>query len=112
MAAPNGTPGQDTAPRQGKEKERPVQVIRFRNLRANIWANRPPSGDLAYDVTVDRLYREADQTDAQGQVTKTGEWKQSQSFGKDDLLLLSKLADLAHSDVYRRLQDQAPEQSF
>ena len=74
--------------------------------RADIWANRLPSGDLAYNVTFDRLYREANQTDGQGEVTKTGEWKQSQSFGKDDLLLLAKLADQAHSEVYYRLQDE------
>jgi hypothetical protein len=112
MTAPNGTREQDTTPQQGKEKERPVQVIRIRNIRANIWANRLPSGDLAYNVTFDRLYREANQTDGQGEVTKTGEWKQSQSFGKDDLLLLAKLADQAHSEVYYRLQDEAREQTF
>src|SRR5512135_3907603 len=110
MAASKGRRGQDTAPQQ-QAKERPVQVIRIRNLRANIWANRLPSGDLAYNVTFDRLYREPDQTDAQGEVTNRGEWKQSQSFGKDDLLLLAKLADLAHTEVYR-LRDESREQTF
>ena len=104
MAASKGRRGQDTASQQ-QAKERPVQVLRIRNLRANICANRLPSGDLAYNVTFDRLYREPDQTDGQGEVTKRGEWKQSQSFGKDDLLLLAKLADRAHSEVYARLQD-------
>ena len=113
MAVSSGTRGQDTtAAQQGKEKERPIQVVRIRNLRASIWANRLPSGDLAYNVTFDRLYREADRTDAQGEVTKSGDWKQSQSFGKDDLLLLAKLADLAHSEIYRRLQEEAREQAF
>src|SRR5512132_2759375 len=107
MAAPNGGRRRDTDPQQGKE--RPVQVIRIRNLRANIWANRLPSGDLAYNVTFDRLYRQPDQTDDQDEVTKHGDWKQSQSFGRDDLLLLAKLADLAHSEVYG-LQDESREQ--
>src|SRR5512135_3894325 len=111
MAVSSGTRGQDTTAQQGKEKERPVQVMRLRNLRANIWANRLPSGDLAYNVTFDRLYRAPDQTDDQGELTKQGDWKQSQSFGKDDLLLLAKLADLAHTEVYR-LRDESREQTF
>ena len=110
MAAPKGRRGRDVAPRQAKD--RPVRVIRIRNLRANIWANRLPSGQVAYNVTFDRLYREPDQTDGQGQVTRKGEWKQSPSFGKDDLLLLAKLADLAHTFVYRRIQDEAHEETF
>src|SRR5512135_1722519 len=86
MAASKGQRGRDTAPQQAKE--RPVKVIRMRNLLAN-------------NVTFDRLYREPDQTDGQSEVTKRGDWKQSQSFGKDDLLLLAKLADLAHAEVFR-----------
>ncbi len=109
MAASKGQRGRDAVPQQAKE--RPVKVIRMRNLRANIWANRLPSGDLAYNVTFDRLYRERDETDDQGEVTKQGDWKQSQSFGRDDLLLLAKLADLAHSEVYG-LQDESREQPF
>src|SRR5512142_1950610 len=110
MAVSSGTRGQDTTPQQGKEKERPVQVIRLRNLRASIWANRLPSGDLAYNVTFDRLYRAPDQTDHQGALTKQGDWMQSPAFGKDDLLLLAKLADLADTDVHRR-RDESREQS-
>ena len=112
MAVSSGTRGQDTTAQQGKEKERPVQVIRLRSLRASIWANRLPSGDLAYNVTFDRLYREPGQTNGQGEVTKQGDWRQSQSFGRDDLLLLAKLADLAHSEIYRRLQEKSREQAF
>ena len=33
-------------------------------------------------------------------------------LGKDDLLLLAKIADLAHSWVYRNLQNERREQSF
>jgi hypothetical protein len=109
MAASNGGRRRDSDPQQGKD--RPVKVIRIRNLRANIWANRLPSGGLAYNVTFDRLYREADQTDDQGEVAKQGQWKQSQSFGRDDLLLLAKIADLAHTEVLR-LQDESREQGF
>jgi hypothetical protein len=109
MATSSGGREQDIAPQQAKEQ--PARVIRIRKLRANIWANRFPSGQVAHNVTFDRLYREPDQTDEQGEVAKQGQWKQSQSFGRDDLLLLAKIADLAHTEVFR-LQDESREQGF
>ncbi len=109
MATSSGGREQDTAPQQAKEQ--PARVIRIRNLRANIWANRFPSGQVTYTVTFDRLYREPDQTDEHGEVMKRGDWKHSQSFGRDDLLLLAKVADLAHTEICR-LQDEAREQAF
>ena len=93
-------------------KDRPVKVFRIRNVRANIWANRLESGAIVYNVTFDRIWKENDEIDGQGEVTKKGEWKQSASFGKDDLLLLGKIADLAHSWCYRKIQDDRREESF
>ena len=57
-------------------KDRPVKVVRVRNVRANIWANRLEGGAIVYNVTFDRLWKEDDEVDGQGQVTKKGEWKQ------------------------------------
>ncbi len=96
----------------GPSKDRPVRVVRIRNIRGNIWANRLPSGQVTYNVTIDRLWRDDDQVNEGGEVTKKGEWHQSQSFGRDDLLLVAKVADLCHTWIYRRIQDQAREQSF
>ena len=93
-------------------KDRPVKVVRIKNIRANIWANLIEGGGVVYNTTFDRLWKEDDETDGHGEVTKKGEWKQSVSFGKDDLLLLAKIADLAHTWVYRRLQDDRQEESF
>ena len=59
-----------------------------------------------------RLWREDDEVNDQGEVIKKGEWKQSASFGKDDLLLLAKIADFAHTWIYRRIQDDRHEESF
>ena len=106
-SATKGRSNADSTP-----KDRPVKVVRIRNVRANIWANPLPSGDFAYNVTFDRLWKEDDQTDGQGEVIKKGDWKQSTSFGKDDLLLLAKIADLAHTWVYRRIQDERRDESF
>ncbi len=94
------------------DKDRPVHVVKIRNIRGNIWANRLPSGQVTHNVTIDRLWRDDDEINEGGEVIKKGEWHQSQSFGRDDLLLVAKVADLCHSWIYRQIQDQSREQSF
>jgi hypothetical protein len=93
-------------------RDRPVRVVRIRNIRGNIWANQFPSGQVVYNVTIDRLWKEDDEINEGGEVLKKGEWHQSQSFSRDDLLLVAKVADLCHTWIYRRLQDRASEQGF
>ena len=68
-----------------------------------------PSGQVVYNVTIDRLWRDDDETNDGGEVTKKGEWHQSQSFGRDDLLLVGKVADFCHTWIYQRLQDRSRE---
>ena len=87
-------------------KERPVRVVRIRNVRGNVWANKTQDGSLIYNVTIDRLWKDDDELGQGGEVLKAGEWHQSPSFGKDDLLLVGKIADLCHTWVYQRLQDR------
>lgn len=48
---------------------------------------------MRYNVTFSRLYKEGDQ------------WKSTESFGRDDLLLLGKVANDAHSWIYQRSQE-------
>jgi hypothetical protein len=93
-------------------KDRPVKVIRMKNIRANIWANRLEGGGVIYNTTIDRLWKEDDETDGGGQVVKEGQWQKSESFGKDDLLLVAKVADLAHTWIYNRIQDDRREDGF
>ncbi len=112
MATPKKNNGGRKPVAAAQDKERPVRVVRIRNIRGNIWANRLPSGQVAYNVTIDRLWRGDDETDEGGEVIKKGEWRQSDSFGRDDLLLVAKVADLCHTWIYRRIQDQSREQSF
>ena len=71
-------------------------MVRLRNIRAAIWANDIETG-LRYNVTVSRLYKDNDQ-----------QWKTSESFGRDDLLLLGKVLDLAHSWICEQLQASDP----
>ncbi len=67
----------------------PVHVIRYGLIKACIWQNQTRSGDR-FSITINRLYKNGDQ------------WKESQRFGRDDLLLVAKVADQAHSWVYQQ----------
>jgi hypothetical protein len=53
-------------------------------VAAAIWPNEGQNGTF-YNVTFERTYRKGE------------ELKNSQSFGRDDLLLLAKAADMAHT---------------
>lgn len=65
-------------------KPRPVHEIRFGAVRAAVWRNESQNG-VWYSVTLSRLYKDGDQ------------WRDSTSFGRDDLLLVAKAADSAHT---------------
>ena len=68
-------------------KARPVHEVRLGRIRAAIWENETQNG-TRHNVTLSRLYKDGD------------EWKNSTSFGRDDLPLVAKVADLAHSWIF------------
>ena len=70
-------------------KQKPAHEIRLGRVKATIWENETDQG-TRHNVTVSRLYRDGD------------EWKQSSSFGRDDLPLVAKVADLAHLWIYEQ----------
>ena len=74
---------------------KPVHKIRIGNITASIWANEGQNGTF-YNVTVSRSYKDGDQ------------WKDTNSFNRDDLLVVAKLSDLAHTWVCE--QEQADRQ--
>ena len=55
------------------------------------------AGKTRYSVTFSRIYRDAE-----------GQWKTTQSFGRNDLLVLAKVADRAHSRIFelQRTEDE------
>ena len=67
----------------------PVHEIRFGRIVCAIWANETDAG-TRHNVTFRRLYKEHDQ------------WKSTDSFGRDDLHLLSKLASRAEDWIYEQ----------
>lgn len=66
---------------------RPVQEIRMGRIRAAIWENETDNG-TRYNVTVSRLYKDGDA------------WKDSGSFGRDDLLVVAKVLDRCHTWIH------------
>lgn len=71
-------------------KARPVHEFRLGRIRAAIWENETPNG-TRHNVTVSRLYKDGD------------DWKDSTSFGRDDLPLVGKVLDQAHTWIFAQL---------
>jgi hypothetical protein len=74
---------------KSQEKKRPVHEIRLGRIRAAIWENDTQNG-TRHNVTVSRLYKDGD------------DWKDSSSFGRDDLPLVAKVVDQAHSWIFHQ----------
>lgn len=62
----------------------PVHKIRIGSVHAAVWTNEGPNGPW-HNVTFTRAFKQ------------DGEWKSSSSFNRDDLLVLAKVADQAHT---------------
>jgi len=73
-------------------KEKPVHEVRLGAIKAAIWKNQTTNG-VKFNVTFARLYRDGK------------EWKTTDSFGRDDLLTLGKVADMAHSWIFEQNQE-------
>jgi len=67
-----------------KNKPQPIHEIRLGAVKAAIWENQH-AGKTWLNVTFSRLYKDGD------------DWKSTDSFGRDDLPLLMKVADQVHT---------------
>lgn len=67
----------------------PVVEFKLGRVKCCVWENQTEKG-IRHNVTFARIYKEGD------------DWKESTSFGRDDLLLVSKIADQAHSWIYEQ----------
>jgi hypothetical protein len=70
-------------------KQKPAHEIRLGRIKATIWANETDSG-TRHNVSISRLFKDGD------------EWKQTTSFGRDDLPLMAKVVDMAHLWIYEQ----------
>ncbi|HRZ56529.1 MAG TPA: hypothetical protein P5525_13860 [Candidatus Paceibacterota bacterium] len=81
-----------------KTKDKPVQEVRIGAIKAAIWKNDTDTG-VRYNVTFARLYKDGD------------DWRSTESFGRDDLLLLGKVADNAHSWIVEQSHPKETEKA-
>ena len=75
-------------------RNQPIHRIRWSRLEAAIWQNAGDNGAW-YNVTFSRSYKDA-----------KDEWKSTDSFSVDDLLLLAKVANEAHSWIIQKQHER------
>jgi len=66
-------------------KNQPVQEIRIGAIKAVVWGNKTTNG-VVHNVVPVRLYKD-----------DNGDWQETHSLGRDDLLLAAKVLDAAHT---------------
>ncbi|MFO0840940.1 MAG: hypothetical protein U0797_00895 [Gemmataceae bacterium] len=91
-----GVATQGAPPEQPKQPRRPEHEVRLGRVKAAIWANDTEHG-VRYGVTVSRVYKDKD-----------GKWQTSESFSRDELLLLAKVSDLAHTWICEATSGDVP----
>lgn len=67
--------------------QKPIHEIRLGRIKAAIWENATQQG-VRHNVSIVRLFKDGNQ------------WRDSSNFGRDDLPLVEKVADLAHSWIF------------
>ena len=77
--------------------QKPVAEVRIGRVKATIWLNGTEQ-QPRHNVTFARLYKD-----------DAGEWKTTQTFGRNDLLVLAKVADLAHTRIFELPQQEEQE---
>lgn len=74
-------------------QNRPTHTIRLGRINAAIWANQNGQKDVRFNVTITRRYRD-----------DGDHWKDTTSFGRDDLPIVSKVADMAYEWIWNRAE--------
>jgi hypothetical protein len=72
------------------DTKKPTARVTMYPVTAAIWRNENGRGEAFYAVTFERRYKD-----------DAGDWQSSGSFNLAELLLLAKVADRAHSEIYK-----------
>jgi hypothetical protein len=72
--------------------KKPIHEIRLGRIKAAVWENETDNG-IRYGVTLTRLYKNG-----------KDEWKDSSSFGRDDLPLVEKVCHMTHLWIFSHSQ--------
>ena len=74
-----------------------LRFMHQRRVKATIWPNGTEDRPR-HNGTFSRLYKD-----------DAGEWKSTQSFGRNDLLVLTKVADLVHTRLFELPREEEQE---
>ncbi len=74
---------------ESEPKQKPVHEVRLGRVRAAIWENATEKATWR-KVTFSRLFKD-----------KTNKWQDTESFGKEDLLLLAEVARQVACILYK-----------
>jgi len=77
-------------------KNKPIHEFRLGAIKAAVWKNDTTNG-VRYNVSFSRIYKDGE------------EWKSTDSFGRDDLLTVAKVADQAHSWIHEQGHEEQAE---
>lgn len=80
--------------------EKPVHEIKLSRIRASIWANGGQGKKTWYSVAISRTYRDGDV------------WKETTSFNRDDLPIVSKASEMAYAWIWNTLIQNAERKSI
>jgi hypothetical protein len=86
----------EQAAKPESQRNGPVFNCRHRALRAAVWRNETETGPM-FNTTVTRSYKDGD------------EWKESGSFGFDDVLIVAELLRTCHGFICREMAKQSEE---
>ena len=73
---------------------KPADKVRIGAIKAAIWRNESDNGSR-FNVTFSRSYRDSE-----------GNWQSTSSFRRDDLLVLAKVADQAHTRIVEMQREE------
>ena len=74
--------------------QKPTATVRIGTVKAAIWESQAKDRPR-YNVTFSKRYRDAE-----------GQWKTTHSFGRNDLLVVAKVADQAHFRIVELEQSE------
>jgi len=77
--------------------QKPIREIKLGKVRAAIWRNELENGRAMHSVTFSRLYKEE------------GAWRDGTSFGRSELPLIARTAEMALDWIYSQPSGENPE---
>jgi len=76
------------------QHKKPAMEFRFGHIKATIWENESQRREVWFNVQIVRCYRDKDS------------WKETTSFGRDDLPIVAAAMNLAHVWIWGQQADQ------